>query len=67
MLQLNNKQREELAKSLMKVSEYILLMLVISQLALGKFNLFISFPAFFTAITIYILSLSILKGYKEVK
>jgi hypothetical protein len=66
MFQLNNKQREEFAKSLKKVAEYILLVLVISQLALGKFDLLVSLPALCTAMIIYVFSLIILRGYREV-
>ena len=66
MFALNNKQREEFAKSLMKIAEYIILTMVVSQLALGRINLYMSFPAVIMAALIYILSLNVLEGYEEV-
>ena len=66
MIKLNNKQREEIAKSLMKLAEYTALTLVIGQLALGKLNLFTLSLAALTTIIIYLFSLYLLRKYEEV-
>jgi hypothetical protein len=62
---LNNKQREELAKSLMKIAEYVFLTLVIGQVALNRFNFYILFLAILSTAAIYLFSLFVLRSYKE--
>ena len=58
---LNNKQRELLSNSLIKMAEYVLLTLVIGQIALGKVNIILLVYSVIMAGIIYLWSLFILR------
>jgi hypothetical protein len=66
MSKLNSKQREEFSKSLIKLAEYIVLTLVIGQVALGRFNIYIFSLFALVTIVLYFTALFILRNYKEV-
>ena len=65
MFKLNNKQREILSSSLVKIAEYVLLTLIIGQLALGKFDVFLFFYSSLLIVGIYFISMYILSGFEE--
>ena len=66
MVHLNNKQRDEVSKSLLKIAEYIVLTLIIGQAALGRFDNYIFFMASLATMLLYFISLFILRNYEEV-
>lgn len=64
---LNNKQREILGGSIVKIAEYVLLTLGIGQVALQRFNFAMLFSSVIFAVFIYAVSMFILRKYEEVR